>query len=205
METTAQNQQKNQPSKEVKPPFKIGVIVNETNLEDIAYYNEQFKIINKAYKDRVELIFIGYKKELDFDDVLKGVKYKYVKPVSIIHYPKQLKSIGINLLFIPLINDISRATSENLYKMFEAAIFNIPIISVNIAPYNTIVGDKQNGFLYESRETFFPYLKDLLSKNFGLIRLCGQHANTTMNHYNYSPENANFISSLFSVEESDND
>jgi hypothetical protein len=199
-QTSEKSQQEKPPVKEVKPPFKIGIIVNETNLEDISYYNEQFKTINKAYKDRVELVFIGYKKELDYNDVLHGVKYKYVKPVSVIHYPKQLKALEIDLLFVPLINNIYNASSENVYKMFEAATFNIPTICVNIAPYNTLIGDKQNGFLYESRETFFPYLRDLLSKNFGLIKLCGQHANTTMNHFNYSAENAEFLSSLFPVE-----
>ncbi len=56
------------------------MLVTDTNMADIAYYNEQFKMINKGYKDKITLVFFGYKKEMDFKNILDGVKYVYFKP-----------------------------------------------------------------------------------------------------------------------------
>ncbi len=178
---------------EKSKPFCIGVKVTETNAEDIAYYNEQFREINRLYKDQVKLLFLGYRPENDKDNMLDGVIYEYVKPVSIIHYFKQLKACEVDILFIPLINSTYNITSEDYYKYTEAGIMEIPVLTVEIYPYNKIIAsDKQsdfNGFLYESRDTFIPYLKELLADKVkdGIVKLCGKRAHeSVMKSFNYS-------------------
>lgn len=192
MET--KNEQKNK-------PFCIGIIVTETNAEDIAYYNEQFKEINKLYQDKVRLLFFGYKPENDKWNILEGVKYEYVKPVSLIHYFKQLIANEFDLLFIPLINDVYNVTSEDHEKYMEAGSLEIPVITVNMYPYANIIRSDFNGFIYESREVFVDYLKDLLytKVNEGLVKLCGKRAyEYVMKDFNFSIKNIDNVSNVYS-------
>ena len=196
-----------QKSEAKKRAFRIGVIVNGFNLEDIKFYNEQFKRINKLYKDKVSLVLFGYDPEQDKINALEGVSYDFIKPVSIIHYFKQLKALNIDLLFIPLIQNTYNITSENYNKYLELALYSTPIIAPDIYPYNTVIRDKQNGFIFGSRESFVPYLVDLLSKNIGLIRLCGNRANEeVLKVFNYSEQNMKIISDIIGFhDENDND
>ncbi|MEK6879253.1 MAG: hypothetical protein AABY22_06565 [Nanoarchaeota archaeon] len=182
-------------------PFRIGIVINASNLEDIQYYNEQLKTINKIYGKLVNIVLLGYKPEDDKENALDGVEFEYYKPVSIIHYFKYLKEANIELLFIPLIHNLYNATSEGYKKYLEAGINSIPVIAPNINPYNTVIRDKQNGFLYGtpedcSREHFIPYLKSLLNENIGLISVCGNNAYTDLiNNFDFTKENVEIIES----------
>lgn len=192
--------------KKANRAFRIGIIVNSCNYEDIKYYNEQFRKINKMYKDKITLVFFGYRPEDDVINALDGVNFEYVKPVSIVHYFKQLNSLTIDLLFIPLIKNIFNITSENYNKYLEASVLRIPVITPDIYPYNKIIKDKINGFLFTDREQFVPYLKDLLATQLGLIRLCANHANKdVVEKFNYSQGNMQIISNLFEMDEQDED
>jgi hypothetical protein len=87
-------------------------------------------------------------------------------------------------------------------KYLEAGINSIPVIVPNIHPYNRVIHDKQNGFMYGkpddcTNEHFIPYLKDLLLNNFGLIKLCGGHAyEDVKKNFDYSKANIDIISKL---------
>lgn len=168
------------------------------NDEDILYYNEQLKAINSLYKDKIRIVVLGYKTENDKLNMLKDVVFEYVKPVSIIHYFKQLASLQIDLLFIPLINNKYNATSENYNKYLEAGVFKIPIIAPDIYPYNKLINDEVNGFIYGDRENFIPYLKELLHNKLSMLRPCGIKAQEDVfNNFNYSKENIDVLSSAF--------
>jgi hypothetical protein len=206
VESTQQNVV--QPNASVKKrALRIGIVVNASNLEDIKYYNEQLKMINKLYPNKVMLVLLGYKPEEDTLNALDGLDFEYVRPVSIIHYFKELKARTIDLIFIPLIKSLYNATSESYKKYLEAGIHNIPVIAPNIYPYNKVIRDKQNGFIYDKREDFIPYLKDLLLNHLGLLKLCGIHANEdVLTNFNYSKKNIDIISHVFNLDgEDDND
>lgn len=193
------SQQNQQPKSENKPrPFRIGIIANGMNDEDILYYNEELKAINALYRDKIRLIVMGYKNENDRLNMLKGVIFEYVKPVSIIHYFKQLASMQIDLLFIPLINNKYNATSENYNKYLEAGVFKVPIIAPDIYPYNKLITNEVNGFVYGQREDFIPYLRELLHKKSAIIKPCGIKAQEDVfENFNYSAENLDVLSSVF--------
>jgi glycosyltransferase involved in cell wall biosynthesis len=193
------------PNYSEKSSFRIGIIVNQTNLEDILYYNKELQTINKLYGDKVSIVLLGYKPEDDKLNALDNVEFEYYKPVSIIHYFKYLKDANIDLLFIPLIHNIYNATSENYKKYLEAGIHYIPVIVPNIYPYSTVIRDKQNGFIYGTpencgREHFIPYLKDLLLNIYetDLVNKCGQEAYVDVTtKFDFSKENIEVISKLF--------
>jgi hypothetical protein len=178
--------------------LKIGIIANGINDEDILYYNQQLRLINEVYKEKIRIIVLGYKEENDRLNMLQGVIFEYVKPVSIIHYFKQLAMMKIDLLFIPLINNKYNATSENYNKYLEASLFKIPLIAPDIYPYNKVIINEVNGFIFGQRENFIPYLKNLLSKKINLIKICGENAqNDVFKNFNYSKQNIEYLSSIF--------
>lgn len=164
-------------------------------------------MINNSYKDKITLVFFGYKQEMDFKNILDGVRYVYFKPSSINHFYKEINACAIDLFFIPIIDNEFNRRSEDLDKYLDITILKKPILTVDMYPYNSVIGDKYNGFLFEKREIFFDYLKDLLSpKNFGLIRLCANHAHeAVLKKLNYSLENKMFVLDSYSVPETSED
>jgi hypothetical protein len=140
----------------------------------------------------------GYKNETDKLDMLNGVIFEYVKPVSTVHYFKQFSSMQIDLLFIPLINDAHNATSEDYPLYLEASAFKIPIIVPDIYPYNKLITDELNGFIFGQRENFIPYLRELLNEKLSMLRPCGLKAQEDVfANFNYSNENIQVLSSAF--------
>lgn len=193
-----ENEQKEKKKDNVKA-FRIGIIVDD-NFEDIAYYNDEFRKINKCYKDRVELLFIGGNPENKaFASAVEGVDYKYVKPVSLVHYYKQYSANSINMLFIPLIKDKRNYTSEDFNKFTDAAMFKIPTLVVSLYPYNKIIQNDMNGFLYHDKKEFYEYFKELLLNRLVIAKICGNNAyETTLKQFNYSEEHIQRLSEVFS-------
>ncbi len=178
-------------------PLRIGIIRNEANKEDILEYREELIRINKELGGKVTLVIFGYTLQDVEENWLKGVEFEFVKPTSIIHYFQQLKALSLDLLFIPLIRNNYNATSENYNKYLEAGLFNIPILTLNIYPYNTLVGDKRNGFIYKDIKEFFPYIEHLYTQR-PLLQMVGVSASQDVkNNFDYSLENIQEISKLF--------
>lgn len=192
-------QKENEPKKPKNSAFRIGIIVDD-NFKNIAYYNDQFRKINKCYKHRVELLFIGGNPEnKKFSKAVEGVDYKYVKPVSLVHFYKQYSANEIDLLFIPLIKSNQNYISEDFNKFTDAGLFKIPSMVVNIYPYNKIITNDLDGFVYNDKVDFYEYLKDLLLNRLAIVKLCGNNAyEKTLKQFNYSPEHIERLSEVFS-------
>lgn len=191
---------KSQEKEKSKRPFRIGIIANETNAEDIEYYNEELKKIN-AECPEVSLVVFGYKPDSDRLNMLDSVVFEYIKPVSIIHYFKQMRSTEIDLLFIPLINNIYNATSENYNKYLEMALLMVPVITIDMYPYNTFIEDKRNGFIYSEPSKLASYIKELVTNDIPLIKQCGTAAhNDVIKRLNFSKENVDVLAQAFQFE-----
>lgn len=174
--------------------MRMGIICTPYNIEDVLSYKNELIRINKELGDRVKIILFGYDGK---GDEFEGLKYEYVKPVSIIHYFKQLKALELNLLFIPLIRSVYNATSENYNKFLEAGLFNVPVIALKMYPYKQIITDKMTGFLYNDKSEFFPNIEHL-SKNPQLLQLVGENANTKIKDgFDYDQTNIEVINQFF--------
>lgn len=141
------------PVAEGKPlaPLRVGIISTECNKENLMGVREELLAVNNKLQGRVELIVFGHYSDEKDGNWLEGVNFEFIKPVSIIHYMQQLKSLNLDLLFIPLEKTVYNATSENYNKFCEAALFDIPILTLSIFPYNKTIIDKRNGFLYKEK------------------------------------------------------
>lgn len=175
-------------------PVRIGIIYNGCNAEDIASYNAQFRQINQMTAGRVILVFMGYKPDEDKDNILAGVTYECGPSISIVHYFKQLIENRIDLLFIPLINNKFNITSENINKYFEAALFKIPVMVINIFPYQMCVSNQITGFTYDKPEEFVPYLIYILNENITLLAHCGANAQAdVLKKFDYNTDNLKML------------
>lgn len=178
-------------------PLRVGIICTETNVEDLIDYKEEFISINKKLGKKVELVFIGYSVNDNQENLLDGISFEYVKPMSIVHYFKQLSSLDLDVVFIPLLKTQHNVTSEDYNKFLEAGLFKIPIISVGIYPYQKIISDKINGFLYQEKHELVPLLDHLYIQR-KLVEQVGRNAyEDVTTEFNYSPKHIKLISDLF--------
>lgn len=179
--------------------FKVGIICSPSNIRDLKSYNQFFKSINEKYGDQIRFILIGYDPQSDKLNVMDGVNYEYVKQMSIIHYFKLLRSLELDFVFIPLENNPFNVTSENYNKYLECSLFNIPVLAPLFFPYNRIIQDNRNGFLYTS-DNLMTKFEDIIC-NHVKIKVNGMaaYADVTTNH-TYSPNNINFLSnSIYNI------
>jgi len=178
-------------------PLRVGIISNETNREDLLHYRDELASIKTKLQGRIELVIYGFDGVDKNNNWLKGVDFEFVKPTSIIHYPKQLKALEIDVLFIPLIRSVFNYTSENYNKFLEAGLFSIPVLTSNIYPYNSLIIDKRNGFLFKEKHELIPYLDHLYTQR-QLVKTVGAEVNKmVLNEFDYSADNIKTITDLF--------
>ena len=177
--------------------YRIGIICSPNNYGDIKAYNKEFQAINELYGDTVNLIFIGYDYKEDKEKILDGVNFEYTEQVSIIHFYKQLQSLNLDLVFIPMERNMYNVTSENINKYLEAGLFGIPIIVEDLFPYNFIIVNERNGFIYKGKQNFFTDL-DRILRNPDLIRAVSMEThNDVIRSYTYTDANIDVVASIY--------
>ena len=187
------------PPEQYKLPrkYRIGVICTKGNYGDIKEYNEDFQKINEKYGDDVTLVFVGYDYDEDKDKILDGVNFEYIKQVSIIHFFKQLRSLNLDMVFVPLRKTLFNITSETINKYLECGILSIPIITLDIAPYNQIILNQRNGFIYENKENFLNDLHSILN-NPDLVKSVSEQSRVdVMNNYTYNDRTIDLINTVY--------
>jgi hypothetical protein len=152
-----------EPEKKLPKKYRIGVICSRGNYGDIKDYNDEFQKINEKYGDDVSLIFLGYDYDEDKDKILEGVNFEYIKQVSIIHFFKQLRSLELDIVFIPIRKNIYNVTTETINKYLECGLLGIPVITLDVAPYNQVILNQRNGFIYDEKINFINQLDSILN------------------------------------------
>lgn len=181
-------------------PLRVGIVCSELNREDILYYRQELALITHQMKGKITLILFGFDGTIQGKNYLDNVDFEFVKPTSIINYMKQLKALNLDLMFVPLINNTYNATSENYNKYLEAGLIGVPLLVANIAPYNTRIVDKSNGFLYKERHELFPIFEHLYIQR-ELVSAVGRAAEKdVLNGFNYNHSNVRRVSNLFGIE-----
>ena len=104
----------------------------------------------------------------------------------------------LDLIFIPLIRNTYNATSENYNKYLEGGLLGVPVLAAKMYPYNTLIVDKGNGFLYTEKHEILPYFEHLYAQR-ALVKTVGISAGKDVrSQFNYTVENINVLSDLFS-------
>jgi len=196
--------QQNIPPTEKSDVFTIGIIFNGFNATDIAFYKEDLIAVRKVYsRKQLRLVIFGYTPATDKTGMLSGLEgeFEYLPPVSLVHWPKQLELANINLLFVPLVDNVFNDTSETWSKYLEGAMLHIPLLVPNISTYRDIITDQDNGFLYPPHD-LKNYLLNLLQTNINVIGHCGHVANDRVKkHHTFdNPNNIQAIAMAYGAE-----
>jgi len=172
---TDENSEKTEKEKPViTETLKIGIVASNYTWEDLNFYKDEFKEVQDKFGNNISFHVIGYdgidlktNKNCFPDDF----KFEYIKPCTIIHYYKQLKSLNLDLVFIPLRKNDFNETSENYNKMLEAGIFNIPVMVTDMFPYNQIIKDAENGIILKEKKDLILKLEHFLTAKDELKRI----------------------------------
>jgi hypothetical protein len=199
-EQTQSEQTSEQPDSIENLPKKlrVGIICSKSSYGDIKSYNQEFQQINDKYGDDITLIFLGYDYDEDESKILDGVNFEYTKQVSIIHYFKQLQGLNLDLVFIPLRKSIFNITSEGINKYLECGVLKIPIMVDDMFPYNQLIVNERNGFLYGGKQNFLIEF-DKIVRNPDLIKTVGDGSRKdVIKNYTYTPNNMEVMHSIYS-------
>jgi len=176
--------------------LKIGIIATNNNKNDILSFNEELKLISQTLSDKVSLVIYGHNAEED-EKWLNDLDYEFVKPTSVIHYFKQIKALNLDIVLILLENTLYNATSEDYNKFLETALFKIPVLAPNLPPYNQLLRNGVNGFIYNTKENLINKIEEIMSiqDELPVIGLAAQEM--MQKYFSYSEENTKVIDELF--------
>ncbi|MDD3875405.1 MAG: hypothetical protein PHT69_02175 [Bacteroidales bacterium] len=177
--------------------IKIGIIATDINRDDVLFYKEQLVELTTKLKGIVKLIIYGYNGEEGEEDWLEGVDFDFVKPTSIIHFPKQLKALELDLILIPLIPNSFNSTSEDYTKFLEAAIFSIPVLTPNIYPYNGLIQDGINGYIFSNKKDLTVRIQQIIDAPVELKMAGAEAKKIVENNFDFSEENNIELTKMF--------
>ena len=189
------------PTEKLEKTFAIGIICNGENNTDLMAYNPQLKKLNELYGSQVRLILIGYDKDGDTKNSMNGVVYEYVKPVSIIHYFKQIEALNLDFVLILASRSEFNIRSENISRFLEAGIFGIPCIAPNQYPYQQTIATYQNGYLYpnDSPDKMVAGVIDALRNSAVVSTIKQTLASSITAEYGFTDNNIDEILSAYNV------
>lgn len=105
--------------------------------------------LNKKYKHKISMTFIGVKPEFD----LKKFDFpvKYIRPMMLENYRKWMNSQQYDIGFAPL-DDIPFNNKKYFNKFFEYTLAGVVGIYSSCKPYTFVIKNEVNGFLADNTE-----------------------------------------------------
>ena len=176
--------------------LRIGIIASHYTWEDLNAYKAQFSEVKKKLGDKVTSVMIGFdgvdikSKKKCFDS---DFTFEYVKPCTIVHYYKQLQSLNLDLVFIPLRKNEFNETSENYNKYLECSIFKIPVMVGDNFPYNKIIKTGENGIIVSDKKDFLSKIEHFIAHKSELKRIGMAAYEFVQENFTYTEQTIDFL------------
>src|ERR1035437_4649779 len=193
--------------------IRIGIIATENNWDDLNNYREEFKEIHNRYKDKVQFVLIGFNgtdkrshknpidKFTNFEVIMNEPKEKTPlgSPFGILNFFKALYNANLDAVFIPIRKNVFNETSDNYNRFLEAALFNCPVITLDTYPYNTVIKDKETGFLFTKKADLLLLIEAFVSKP-EVLMLAGKKAHEVVeNNFGFNENAAMVLKDIFAL------
>lgn len=201
-----------EPERKKNGKTRIGIIATENNWEDLNSFRKEFEEIHKKYKEKLQFVLIGFSgtdqatmknpvSDLDFEVMLN----KNNRTISIINYFKALYDANLDAVFIPLRKTVFNETSEGYSRLLEASAFKIPVIVPDVYPYNKIIKDKANGFLFNKKEDFLTLISAFVAQPIAL-KQAGEKAHAYVDgKFGTKSKSSHILCSLFVTEKAEDE
>ncbi len=133
--------------------------------------------LDKRYKDRISLTFMGVHPELNMDEYQMPIHYIESLPLN--EYRKRIEQENFDIGLAPLVtSEFTKCKYFN--KFIEYAMFGIVGLYSDTEPYTFVVHDKENGLLVgDSPEDWLNAICRAVEDN-RLIAECREHAYHTL-------------------------
>lgn len=152
--------------------------------------------IKKKYKNLFRIVVTGTKIEEFYPD--KDIfEYDFIKRGSIIH---QLKSIVQTSADIHLqLNSLNEYynNSENEITFVEHGLFGVPIVTMNVSPFNTLIENKKNGFILKSRKSLSILIESLIKSKKEIVEISTDLKSEILTNYSNNDQNFNKLKNAF--------
>lgn len=170
--------------------FRLGIVATNVYFEDIMAFNPVFREINKKFKNKVQLVFYGFDGKHKGKNALDGVDFEFHKPTSIIQYFKELNSLNLDLLLIPIKASDYNQSSENYNKWLEASLLGIPVLTNgNVYPYSRLIQNEKNGLVYKEKKDIIKILSNVIGNKNKLIGISDNANKDVKENFSFSDPN----------------
>lgn len=159
-----------------KDIIRIGYSGSPTHSQDFSYkLHKALKDVKKKYKDKVELVFMGY-------NPISGVDVEYHDYVKVTEYLNKLNSLNLDISLCPLDNTTFNASKSNL-KFLENSICKFASVVSDTASYNTTVEHLKTGIIISNEKDWIRSFEQLIEDSILRERLINNAFEYVKNNY----------------------
>ncbi|MBL4575807.1 MAG: glycosyltransferase family 4 protein [Opitutaceae bacterium] len=142
---------------------RIGIIGTGATAYDTLSIIDVLKELKEKHEDKIELIFFGWNGKLpNREEPLKDIPFTYVKSVSFLDYFDQLNKLELDIALLPSKKIPFNTHGKSFIKALEFAVFAIPVVATDLAPYNEVIENKETGFLVKEQKQWIAVLDQLI-------------------------------------------
>jgi glycosyltransferase involved in cell wall biosynthesis len=103
----------------------------------------------------------------------------------------------LDFVFIPLRKNNFNISSESINKYLECGLLKIPIMVDDMFPYNQLIVNQRNGYLYKNKENFISELESIL-KNPDLLKNVSEDCRKdVIKNYTYNSATMEVMNSIY--------
>lgn len=173
---------------------RVGMVASIESIAEYKYFTPLFKRIKEKYKDKLELIILGWKPNAS--EVLKEVDITYHKSVSFLDYYRTIKNLHFDLILIPM-RPVTHYVYTNIVQFLEASAIGVPVIALKNSSYSKVIEHEKNGILVEKLPEWESSLIRLID-NDDLRKKLGQNAKKYVwKNHSYTQKNLITFKSVF--------
>jgi uncharacterized UPF0146 family protein len=196
-EIVLENIENNQIEKVNSDKFRIGIVCSEHTHSDIEAYKKEMFTLSKEHN--VQFVLFGYDGIKDGKKCyLDGTDVEYVKPCSIVHYFKQLQSLSLSAMFLPLKKITYNERSESYNRLLESWLMEIPVIAPDMFPYNEIIVPNKSGFIFQKKAQIIDYVS-FIKENPDEIKKLTENASKVLEHtFCFNEANVLYLNEIYS-------
>lgn len=144
--------------------FTVCVLAGDNQWSDIESCVPALIKAKKKYKNNLKILFFGINKNKEgWGKIVKGLEYTPEGAVPIWKYYHKLAELNPHLVLVPSDKSDYTLRSSDYKRFIDCAILGIPVITPKANPYDVLIKDKENGFLYDTDEDFCNILDTLIA------------------------------------------
>ncbi len=136
--------------------FRFGFCGGMSHFGDINIIKDE--LIKFLKKDKKRIFYVVGQKFKGFEEVEDQIRHQKWMPFEV--NPMRMKMLDLDCLIAPL-QDFPFNSRKDPLKFWDASGLSLPLVASNVAPFNDVIKDGENGLLFDNPKDFIKQLKKL--------------------------------------------